>query len=166
MGGPASFSGILETLRRHRVRFIVVGGVAAVIEGAPVTTFDLDVVPERTAVNIRRLATALAVLKARYREQPERRLVPTPDALAGTGHHLLSTVLGPLDVLGVIGNERDFDSLLARSHSRKLGSVFIRVLGLEAQIEIKEELGRAKDRLALPVLRQTLTEQRKQGSKI
>ena len=34
---------MIETLVRHDVRFIVVGGPAAVLHGAPTTTFDLDV---------------------------------------------------------------------------------------------------------------------------
>jgi hypothetical protein len=34
--------GILQTLVEHRVEFIVVGGVCAVLHGAPVSTFDLD----------------------------------------------------------------------------------------------------------------------------
>lgn len=33
---------ILELLNKYEVEYIVVGGVAAVIQGAPITTFDLD----------------------------------------------------------------------------------------------------------------------------
>jgi hypothetical protein len=35
---------VLRTLSEHRVDFIVVGGVGAVLQGAPIMTFDLDVV--------------------------------------------------------------------------------------------------------------------------
>jgi len=38
------FFAILEALAAHKVDFIVVGGVAAVLQGAPIATFDLDVV--------------------------------------------------------------------------------------------------------------------------
>ena len=37
-----SFREILELLNKYEVEYIVVGGVAAVIQGAPITTFDLD----------------------------------------------------------------------------------------------------------------------------
>jgi hypothetical protein len=37
------FAGLLEVLARHRVEFILVGGVAAILEGAPVSTLDLDI---------------------------------------------------------------------------------------------------------------------------
>ena len=36
-----SFREILELLNKHEVEYIVVGGVAAVIQGAPITTFDV-----------------------------------------------------------------------------------------------------------------------------
>ena len=39
-----SFLAVLRTLTDHGVEFIVVGGVAAVLRGAPINTFDLDVV--------------------------------------------------------------------------------------------------------------------------
>jgi len=41
------------------VDFIIVGGVSAVLQGAPVTTFDLDLVHSREAENITRLLSAL-----------------------------------------------------------------------------------------------------------
>jgi len=35
---------IIHTLVAHEVEFIVVGGMAAVLQGAPVHTIDLDIV--------------------------------------------------------------------------------------------------------------------------
>jgi hypothetical protein len=43
-----SFLELLAVLTRHRVELVVVGATAAVLEGAPLTTFDLDVVFEPT----------------------------------------------------------------------------------------------------------------------
>ena len=45
---------ILRALVEAGVEFIVVGGVAAVLNGAPVSTFDLDVVHARDAANVAR----------------------------------------------------------------------------------------------------------------
>lgn len=39
--------GLLQALAEQRVDFIVIGGVAAVLQGAPIATFDLDVVHSR-----------------------------------------------------------------------------------------------------------------------
>jgi hypothetical protein len=138
---------------------VLVGGVAAVIEGAPVATFDLDVVPDREARNIDRLVAALDELNAHYRGRPSLR--PTHDALRGSGHHLLITRYGPLDVWGVIGKARDFRALLPHSHRRVLGGTTLRVLDLETQIEVKEELDFAKDRAVVPILKATLRERRR-----
>jgi hypothetical protein len=44
----SDFLEILKILSKHNVDFIVVGGVCAVIHGAPVATFDLDMVHSRS----------------------------------------------------------------------------------------------------------------------
>lgn len=59
MPGPTKIAELLRLLMRHRVDFIVVGGVAAVAQGAPVNTFDLDLVHSRAPENIERLLGAL-----------------------------------------------------------------------------------------------------------
>jgi hypothetical protein len=157
---PSNLSSLLATLRRHGVRFVLVGGVAAVVEGAPLSTFDVDIVPARDRRNVARLLAALRELEARYRVRPELRRVPTAELLEGEGHHLLTTRYGPLDVLGVIGKHRDFDALIDKARRRKLGEFFVWVLDLATQIAVKEELGFAKDLAMLPTLRETLIARR------
>ena len=72
---PATdFLAVLHALHEHGIEFIAVGGVAAVLEGAPISTFDLDLVHSRTTDNVQRLLKALTSLDAYYRFQPERRL--------------------------------------------------------------------------------------------
>jgi hypothetical protein len=44
MVAPPRFKDALEILAKHRVDLVVVGGVAAVLSGAPIATFDPDVV--------------------------------------------------------------------------------------------------------------------------
>ncbi len=58
------FGIILDTLTRHEVDFIVVGGVCAVLLGAPVTTFDLDIVHSRKKDNLEKLNTAFESIDA------------------------------------------------------------------------------------------------------
>ncbi len=45
------FLGTLSVLAAHKVDFIVVGGVSAVLQGAPIATFDLDIVHSRGPAN-------------------------------------------------------------------------------------------------------------------
>jgi len=97
---PPKFREALEVLARHHVDFVVVGGVAAVLEGASISTFDLDIVHDRSPENVARLLSALVDLDARYRDLTGRVLRPEAHGLEGQGHHLLLTRCGPLDVLG------------------------------------------------------------------
>jgi hypothetical protein len=156
------FLALLRTLNGHGVDYIVVGGVAAVLHGAPVSTFDLDVVHSRQEENIVRLVAVLQELDAYYRAQPERRLTPDASHLASPGHQLLATRFGPLDLLGEIGAGRGYEDLLPESIMVRAGEqVLVRVLNLETLITMKEELAQEKDRAVIPVLRRTLEEKRR-----
>lgn len=158
---PPKFREALEVLVGHRVDFVVVGGVAAVLGGAPISTFDLDIVHDRSPDNVAHLVLALADLDARYRDFSGRVLRPEPSALQGGGHHLLLTRCGPLDVLGSIGSGRGYRELIDDSVMHSVGELAVWVLGLEALIREKLETGRDKDRAALPILRRTLEESQK-----
>lgn len=153
------FLEILRVLARPDVDFIIVGGVSAVLHGAPVTTFDLDVVHARNHANIARLLSALGELDAVYRAQPDRLLRPVESHLAGPEHQLLLTKFGPLDVLGMIGRSRPWEDLLAQTSGMEIEpGCAVLVLGLETLIAVKEELGFPKDTAVLPLLRQALKE--------
>ncbi len=152
------FRDALSVLARHRVRFIVVGGVAAVLGGAPISTFDLDIVPARDPANIEALLAALAELDARYRDPGGRVIRPEAAALTGPGHHLLATTAGPLDVLGAIVGDRAYGDLATHCDYLELEGSPIAVLNLAMLIAIKAELGRDKDRATLAILRRTLAE--------
>jgi len=150
------FLGLLRALLRHGVDFFVVGGVAAQLEGAPILTFDLDVLYDKEPENLARLLAALRELKARYRDPAGRHIEPDAEKLATLRLHLLLTELGALDVLGSIGNGLTYQDLVGRTILYQLGELQVHVLELAAVIETKEQANRDKDRAALPVLRQTL----------
>ena len=158
-----SFLAALRTLAEHRVDCVVVGGVAALLQGAPINTFDLDVVHSTETANIEHLLAALTELDACYRFQPELKRRPDASHLRSPGHQLLMTRYGPLDLLGAIGKGRSYSDLLPDSAEFNLGDgVVVRVLGLETQIAVKEELGGEKDLVALPILRRTLEQRLRQ----
>jgi hypothetical protein len=157
---PATdFLAVIHALIEHGVAFIVVGGVAAVLEGAPISTFDLDIVHSRNLDNVQRLSTALAALDAYYRLQPERRIRPQESHLAPAGRQLLMTRFGPLDVLGAIGRSRGYEELLEHVTELQIepGHI-ISVLKLAKLIEVKSETAGEKDFATLPILRKTLEE--------
>jgi len=149
-----SFSRILEVLDRHGVEYVVVGGVAAVLQGAPVTTFDIDALVKVDRENVVRLADALTALDARYREHAELR--PTPEDIAAGGHLLLMTNSGPLDVLGFIGGGKRYEDIVGSATMLRIGDLTVRVLPLEALLEEKRALGRDKDLAVVKLLEAVL----------
>ena len=156
------FLAILSCLAAHDVDFIVVGGVGAVLQGAPIATFDLDVVHLREPHNIGKLLAALDSLGATYREPPGRKIIPNRSHLISSDHQLLISRFGPLDLPGVIGSKHDYQDLLPESKVVEISKgLKVRVLGLSAIIKTKEETGGEKDQALLPVLRHTLEEKSK-----
>lgn len=154
----SGFRGAIDRLCAHQVEFIVVEGIAAVLNGAPISTFDLDIVHQRTPENVARLMAALTALDARYRDLAGRLLRPQAEAIAGDGHHLLLTNCGPVDVLGRIGAGEGFEELRGDSKTHLLGEQKVAVLNLSGLIRTKQAAGRDKDLAALPILRRTLAE--------
>ena len=51
---------VFGSLSRHEVRYVVIGGIAAVLHGVPRATFDLDILIDPTPDNTKRLLAALA----------------------------------------------------------------------------------------------------------
>lgn len=150
------FLGLLRVLRAHEVDFLIVGGVAAQLEGAPVVTFDLDVLFDKAPANLDRLLAALGELRAHYRDPAGRRIEPDRSRLETQRLHLLLTDLGALDLLAEIGSEQTYGDLESRAVRYRLDDTEVRVLELEAVIETKAHANREKDRAVLPTLRQTL----------
>ena len=58
---------IFACLERHGVRYVVIGGLAGILHGSPLVTFDADICPERSASNREQLASALREMGARIR---------------------------------------------------------------------------------------------------
>jgi len=129
-----------------------------------VHTYDVDVVHARDPENRRRLIEVLRKLEAHYRQHRTKRLVPKEEDLGLPGHHLLMTRFGPLDLLGSVKDKRTYEDLIERSPITDIGrGLRVNVLDLSVIIEMKEALGRDKDRAQLPEYRRTLEERSKLG---
>ncbi len=148
----ADIGALIERLTAEGVAFIVVGGAAAALHGAPLPTRDLDVVPECSADNLDRLAGALVRLDAIYREPGARQLRPTRAQLESRGQLLLRTSLGPLDVLLRLHGGEDYGALFPDTIRAAGAGLVVRLLDLPRLIAIKTTAGRAKDRMAVPLL--------------
>ena len=152
------FLEILKVLTKHKVSFIVVGGVCVVLHGAPVTTFDLGLVHSRSSQNLASLISALNELDAFYRGRANQLLKPKRSHLSSPGHQLLMTNAGPLNLLGSIGADHIYKDLLEHTVELEAGGLHLRMLNLEKLIEIKKETITDKDKAMLPILQHILEE--------
>ncbi len=151
-----SHEALLGALLDEEVEFVLVGGLAAVVHGVPVVTFDVDIVHRRTPDNAARLHRLLQRLGAFVRGRGEQRLLPGEQALLGPGHSLLRTDLGDLDVLGAIEGGATYDDLLADAVEVELGNRVLPVVRLERLAALKAGSSRHKDRLVLLQIEETL----------
>lgn len=150
---------ILEVLRRHGVRFIVIGAVAAIAQGYPLPTEDLDVTPARDPDNLERIAAALRELGAELRVTGGDS-VPFPlDArfLAEAESWTLATRYGDLDLVAIPPGTQGFDDLARDASDADVGDgLVVSIASLRDVIRMKEASNRIKDQAQLPALRQTL----------
>jgi hypothetical protein len=96
----AGLSEVLVGLLEAGVDFIMVGGLAAVIQGAPVTTMDVDIVHSQSPENIARLLAFLKSVEAVHRRFDDKLIEPKEGEISGKGHVLLATRIGPIDGIG------------------------------------------------------------------
>lgn len=147
---------LLAALTRHEVRFVVVGGVAARLHGAPVTTMDVDVLYALDDDNVDRTLAALRDLGAVFRQRPE--LVPQRSHVASRGHKLLQTNLGRFDLLGHVDPDIEYEQLIERTEPFEIDGVEVRVVDLPTLIELKRACARPRDLAMLPLLEAALAE--------
>jgi hypothetical protein len=152
---------IFSALDRHRVAYVVIGGMAAAMWGSDLPrTTDADITPAADAENLRRLAETLAELGARLRVEGEPQGVPAPlDAatLAGRSVITLLTNHGPLDISFTPEGTTGYTDLATRSVRLAVGDhPGVPVADLADVIASKEAAGRAKDLRQLPSLRRLL----------
>jgi predicted nucleotidyltransferase len=152
----ASLSELLEGLLKAKIDFILIGGLAAVIQGAPVTTMDVDIVHSQSPENIARLLSFLKLVGAVHRRLDDRLIEPRERDLSGKGHVLLTTRIGPLDILTVIEGGRSYEELLEHTIEIDFRDHRLRVLDLRTLIELKRNSIDPKDKQRLPVLKETL----------
>ncbi len=152
---------ILAVLREHGVRFVLIGGFAAVIHGSPYVTVDVDVVPDRTEENLRRLSEALKAMHARVWTVDKPEGLPFDHdarSLAASAVWNLVTDHGRLDITFEPTGTAGYEDVSRDAVRLRILGVDVDVASLADVIRSKEAAGREKDRLVLPVLRRILEE--------
>lgn len=149
----------LAVLQQHGVLFVAIGGYAAILQGSPYPTNDVDITPETSAANLSRLSAALRALDAKVRHPDIPDGLPfghDATALAATTFWNLSTKYGSLDISFTPAGTHGYADLNRDALTVVLRGVPVRVAHLADVIRSKDAANRDKDRRVLPVLRQLL----------
>jgi hypothetical protein len=131
---------------------VLIGNAAAALQGAPVTTVELDFAFRRTPANIRKLkqlATRLEaiLLKPYYPVSDLFRLVRDDDGLQ-------------VDLMGTIHGIRSSAGLQKRATAVRIASSELRVASLDDVIRSKRAAARPRDLAVLPILEKAREEAR------
>jgi hypothetical protein len=166
---PPDAAALVGVLERHGVRFVVVGGQAAVLRGARFLTKDVDICPAWDRENLGRLAAALVELGAQLigpDGRPLRAGAPSARLISQMDVSTWETPAGGVDVL--LGIPRDkrwnlvrYEELDQRAKTVEVEGRAVRMASLEDVIRSKEVANRPADREVLPELQQLLDAERR-----
>ncbi|HEX5610250.1 MAG TPA: hypothetical protein VFX45_09175 [Solirubrobacterales bacterium] len=146
---PLDLGELIDTLARHGVDYVVIGGVATQVHGHRRTTMDLDLTPDPSPENLRRLGAALAELDARPRDSgSEKAEIPVGDperlAIAAIVPPLL-TRHGQIHILKEPKGARGFDEMRERALVVDLDGNEVAIVSLDDLIRMKRAVGRPAD---------------------
>jgi hypothetical protein len=151
---------LLEALDRHKVAYVLIGGLAAVYHGSPFPTEDADIAPQADRANLERLAAALVELDARIRTGAEAAGLPftcDADSLAVLKTINLTTTAGDLDLTFEPAGTAGYDDLRRDATRTDLYGVTVQIASLADVIRSKQAANRPKDQRVLPMLREILS---------
>ena len=150
---------VIKALARRRVRYVLIGAVAARLQGFPRLTADIDITPAQDGENLRRLASALRDLKAKvYTESVPEGLAfdCTAESLGRAKLWNLVTSAGRLDVAFVPSGTKGYEDLASSAITFGAFGVELSVASLADILRSKEAADRPQDRQDVVVLREML----------
>ena len=151
--------GLLATLDRHRVAYIVIGAFGRVVQGAEELTRGVDIVPSTKPDNLRRLEAALADLHARRADGRDLELDQTNDQVVE-----LSTASGELKLIPEPAGTRGYDDLRRAATREPLGrGLRPSVASVDDLARMLAALGREEDQPKLRALRMLAELERGRG---
>ena len=150
---------LFRVLAEKGVHFVLIGALAARLQGFPRLTADADITPAKDPDNLERLARALRALDARvYTEQIPEGLAfdCSPQMLGRADIWNLITAAGRLDIAFKPSGTEGYDDLARHAEHFTIYGGELLAARLEDIIRSKEAANRPKDRQDLAVLREML----------
>jgi hypothetical protein len=149
---PLDAQRILEEMARHRVDFVLVGGMATQTHGNTRMTDDVDVIPQPDPQNLERLADALRALDARVLNPGHENLEIEAAMLPRATIWQLATPHGDIDILHDAPGAAPYDELRERALVITLDDLRIPVASRDDLIRMKLARGRPVDRADVAAL--------------
>jgi len=144
---PLRLQKLLERLVGADIRFVLVGGLAVGAWGYVRGTKDVDVVPDPAPENLERLAALLRDLGGRVEVEDGALTADAISIFLRTGDRtLVSTDLGPVDVLQGLPQVPPFAELDAQATEVEIGGFGVRVCSFDHLVAMKRESERPRDR--------------------
>jgi hypothetical protein len=153
---------LFTTLAAHGVSYVLIGAMAARLQGFPRMTADTDITPAADRENLRRLADSLCALEAKVFTEavPEGLSFDcSSEMLARAEMWNLVTSAGRLDIAFKPSGTTGYDDLAEHAVVFRVFGVDVRTASLEDIIRSKEAADRPQDRQDVVVLREMLRRQ-------
>jgi len=150
---------LVRVLAKHRVRYVLIGALAARLQGFPRLTADADITPDPSSDNLENLATALRELRARvYTDSvPEGlRFDCSAAALARAPLWNLATDAGRLDIAFMPAGTTGYADLKRDAIRFEVFGCELLAASLSDIVRSKEAADRPQDRQDVVVLREML----------
>jgi hypothetical protein len=155
---------LIKVLAKHRVDFVLIGALAARLQGFPRLTADADITPARDRDNLSRLAAALRELNARVFTEAVREGLAfdcSAQTLSRAEMWNLVTAAGRLDLAFTPSGTAGYEDLMRGALRFEVYGVELLAASLEDIIRSKEAADRPQDRQDVLVMREM---QRRRGA--
>jgi hypothetical protein len=141
---------VIRLLGRHDVRYVLIGGLAAITHGSSLVTVDIDICYARDRANLDRLTAALRDVHAELRAvEPGLPFRLDAKTLERGDMVTLLTDLGAIDVLATPSGTGGDEDLARNAEVLELFGHEVLVASIEDLIRMKRAEGRPRDLIAV-----------------
>ena len=140
------FKAAIQRLQEAEVQFVVIGGVALILQGGAHVTTDIDFSFAPDEANRQKLAETMNQIHPKPLGWTSfEPYVITAEKLQRARFFNLKTDIGPIDLLPLPAGIDSFEGLWERADVMELEGISVRIASIDDLIDMKKAAGRPKD---------------------